>query len=101
MAAAQLPLRLERLVDSRSAHDIRQCVNQYVRAALQVVDRNFLVDVVSRIRLPGEPHAEGDRVRESFRVGSAAGDGGLRARAGRLRVIVEETTNQFRVRIEG
>src|SRR5205814_8891638 len=93
-------LRLERRLDPPPRSQIRQRINEYAGAALQVVDRDLLIDVVAGIGLAGEPHAERDRAREAFGVRAAAGDGRFSARAGRLGVIVEQAADQLRVRIQ-
>src|ERR1051326_4155708 len=76
------PLRGERLLDLLPSREIGQRIDQHARPLLQILDRDLLVDVVTRIRLAGEPHAEGDRVRKTFRIRAAAGDRRLHTRAG-------------------
>src|SRR5436309_3502404 len=93
-------LRLERRLDPPPRSQIRQRINEYARAALQVVDRDLLIDVVAGIRFAGEPHAERDRAREALGVCAAAGDGRLGERTRRLFVIGEQSADQLRVRVE-
>src|SRR5215203_2539497 len=52
------------------------------------------------LRLAGEPHAEGDRVRQALGVGAAAGDGRLFALAGGARVDVHQALDDLGVRVE-
>src|ERR1051326_5394646 len=86
----QWPLRSKRLLDLLSRREVGERVDQDARSLLQILDRDLLVDVVARIRLAREPHAEGDRVRKTFRIRAAAGDRRLHTRAGCLRVVIEQ-----------
>src|SRR5512140_525780 len=59
IGAARL-LRLQRVLHGWFGREVAQRFDQHVKAALQIGERDVLVDVVAGIGLAGKPHAEGD-----------------------------------------
>src|SRR3954464_10638814 len=59
IGAARL-LRLQRGLHGRMGDEVSQGFHQHVEAALEIGERDLLVDVVAGIGLPGKPHAKGD-----------------------------------------
>src|SRR5688572_14938711 len=70
-AALHMSLRRERVFDLRPRGNIHQRVDQHAGSAVEVGDGDLFVGVVSGIGLAGEPHTEGDGVRESLGVRTA------------------------------
>src|SRR5712671_6515339 len=76
----------KRIAERRRGGEVEESFDQDVRSAMQVGDGDLLVGVVARIRLAGEPHAEGDGARQPLGVGASSGDRGRGVLAGRAAI---------------